>query len=374
MIRSQKTGDRRKGRFFLFLLVIIISCQMAANSASQVADLSKLAQGARPMGMAEAFTSVADDASGFMLNPAGLGRVLDPEGMLVHSDLSSVFTVMGFDMAVPLEGVGTLGLSYISQSFGDIPLSDTLDVFGRPIVSGTNLQASSQVFGVALGKKMNPKLNLGILCKAYVQSYDDTPASSLALGVGAIYRLNKFIRLSVTGMNLLSTPFEFSSNEPEEDRLLPFVTVGSALELFEKDFTLAADLRFDEEKSIYHLGTEYWFINMLAFRAGVKNDGITDDFIPSLGVGLRLGIFEVDYCLIYNPSPLTNSSVLSFSLGDARKSEMKRPEIDYIEEELYEDVLIEKDNVIEQDNTIKEDQGIINNEIGAGLQLEEVPE
>ena len=55
--------------------IFVFSISASAAYASSVADLTEIGVGARPLGMARAFTAVADDGSAIFMNPAGLNSV-----------------------------------------------------------------------------------------------------------------------------------------------------------------------------------------------------------------------------------------------------------------------------------------------------------
>jgi len=74
-------SNHTRRRFFLALVLIFF----AASSAVQ--PQVNLRIGARPLGMGEAFTAIADDANAVFWNPAGLPLLLQGEVNFMRTDL-----------------------------------------------------------------------------------------------------------------------------------------------------------------------------------------------------------------------------------------------------------------------------------------------
>src|SRR5277367_2440442 len=99
----------------LALLLLAGSAQMARAQANTSAAFLKIGVGARPIGMGNAFTGVADDINALAWNPAGLSQLTSREMGAMDAEMfaDTRYDFVGY--AQPLisgegENYGTLGL------------------------------------------------------------------------------------------------------------------------------------------------------------------------------------------------------------------------------------------------------------------------
>src|SRR5262245_62120250 len=78
---------------------------------------------ARPVGMGEAFTAVADDASAISWNPAGLARVARWQAVGMYDAAGEGLGISYAAAAVPV-GTGTAGASVTALNWGTWDLRD----------------------------------------------------------------------------------------------------------------------------------------------------------------------------------------------------------------------------------------------------------
>ena len=111
----------------LFLLALMAPPQVMgqAKVGTTGAQFLELGVSARAMGMAEAFTAVADDISAVYYNPAGLVYLYGREASFTYikmpADINYGFGAIG----MPLESIGgVLGISFYGLNSGDMIETD----------------------------------------------------------------------------------------------------------------------------------------------------------------------------------------------------------------------------------------------------------
>lgn len=79
--------------------------------------------GARAVGMGEAFTASADDASAVSWNPGGLGQIRTVSAVMMYDAMGEEISLSYAALAVPLP-VGVVGLGLTALSYGAIEVRD----------------------------------------------------------------------------------------------------------------------------------------------------------------------------------------------------------------------------------------------------------
>lgn len=265
---------------------------------SNVASVLELGMSARPLAMGGAFVGLADDGNALGFNPAGLW---DLHGLVVLSsgEVRPGFGVLG-QLGVVLPSLG-IGLQYFD--FGEAPETDehgnTVGSFGYrayTFVVGAGVRAR------ALGLQAIPVirgLGLGIKAKYHViNSLEPGSGRGLALDSSLHYTSGQPGRgdasparfgFGLVMENLVGVPFKYGSGHVEEWQR--GITVGMSAVLF-NSWTLVGDVVAG--KGI-RLGLEWSPIPMLAVRLGVRGEG---EVIWSLGLGVRYGMFALDYAVV----------------------------------------------------------------------------
>ena len=254
--------------------------------------------GARAMGMGGAFVAVADDVTALHWNPAGLAGL---QGFQFFGMRSSVYSVEGLseDAALASYGTGSVGYGVGWMRTGvqdpyyeeDLYNEDTL-LAGY----GTETPIDGLAAGITL-KRFSveaPGYEHGN-DPAFVSGGDDAYAADL----GALYRQGKW---SVGGIvrNLGEPKLQLLDSTADED-LDPVVSefrLGGSY-LFRDVMMMTAEWRSPREVPEYYenrysinLGTEVWFYDAFALRAGMNRDRIT------AGLGMRTKHVQIDVALL----------------------------------------------------------------------------
>ncbi len=302
---------------FILMIPILVGAFALSARAQGLVGLFELEEGARPAAMGGAFVGLADDGHALFYNPAGLAflRELHVNG-LFQSRFSRV-SYGTFSFAVP-----DFGAEFLFLNVGGITRRDELGV--------PEGELSYRQIGVLLGGGLalnGPPLNLdlplaaGLQLKIYRVS-TLTPGSGTAFSLTPSFlwsqeRLElgglplRTLRFGLIAPNLLSLGITYGSGYRESWG--PGLRLGASAALA-GGLTFALDF---EANGTVHVGGEWQLSGLeqlgnaeLALRLGISNTGSA--FTPSVGFGLRLADFSVDYAFVMH-STLPGTHRIEFS-------------------------------------------------------------
>jgi len=300
--------------------------------------------GARPTGLAGAFSAVADDASAAYYNVGGLGFFSSTHATIMHSNwLPGLYSGMFYDyigICHPIKNQGTIGANVIYINTGQ---TEVTDFTGTPLG-----EYSTFDFAISgnYGFKVNPQLGVGVSAK-FIYSFlvpdwvwqampelgieAGGTGVSWAFDAGVLYKPWDFLAVGASfnniGPNISYTSSSESDPLPRMLRLgvrytpvdnptvklhitpeITKVMVG----LFSNNATLADEWQ-DAWKSF---GVEAWFYDLFAARLGYFEDlsgqrgGI---LVEKDGREEHIGLFE--YLFTKNSGNFSNKVGLCFGIG-----------------------------------------------------------
>ena len=248
--------------------------------------------GARAMGMGGAFVAVADDVTALHWNPAGLAGL---PGVQVFGMRTSVYSVDGLSEDAVLTSYGTgsmgYGLGWMRTGAADLYSEDTL-LAGY----GTETPIDGLAAGITLKR-------FSVEAPGY--EYYNDPAfaaggdDAYAADLGALYRRGKW-SVGATVRNLGEPKLQLLSTTAEEDLdpIMSELRLGGTY-LFRDVMLMTVEWRAPREAPEYYenqysinLGSEVWFYDAFALRAGMNRDRIT------AGLGIRTKHVQIDVALL----------------------------------------------------------------------------
>ncbi|MEM6326001.1 MAG: PorV/PorQ family protein [Bacteroidota bacterium] len=314
-----------------------IAAPQAQTVVKYGADFLGAGVGARALGMGGAYVAHADDVTAGYCNASGLSAVQYPEGAYMHTERFGGLVAFDYGaVAWPLSGRSTLAVSFVRSGVDDI--ASTLRAF-NPETGLPNPNAEDQIeffsaadnaLYVSFARQMSETWTAGASVKAVRRGIGDfASAWGYSLDVSAQAQFGRF-RLGanlqdVTTMVQAWSVDEESFAEFEEtfqqdapvgltEIVPPVARLGAATQLPLTDdigVTLATDLDlgFDGQSANVidagglsfrpRLGGEVDYRGVVAFRAGLSDVTTSERFgtqvTPSVGVGLNVGRFDVDY-------------------------------------------------------------------------------
>lgn len=253
------------------------------------ADFLLMTTGARPDGMGQAFSAVADDINTLSFNPAGLGNIRLPEAGYGYE---SFIAGIGYDFAgaaIPMGDAGVLGLGYIDM--GTAPFNSTADP------AAATSSAMDRAFIAGWGRSFYD-LHLGFAAKYITRRLDNLSGDGFAFDLGLRYRVLPTLTLAASVLNLGP-----DIHMPDPESLPTVANLGAAWTLVEEplhSLTVAVNGALCAATNTQQLGfgAEYWYRGQFALRAGYLADSLdrtlnSDGF--SAGAGVKVSFFQLDY-------------------------------------------------------------------------------
>ena len=245
-----------KIRIIITLLALVLISSMTFCQSDFVSNVSKrgtaaasflsIGQGARATAMGSAFVAIADDQSALFWNPAGLAKI---DGVGIYFDHTNWLADVAYNYLAAsynLGGMGTVGFSFTSSSYGDMKVT-TVDA---PEGTGQIFTASDIAFSLGYALNLTDNFAIGFNPKIIYQSIWQTSAVGFAMDLGVLYRTPfDGIMLGMAIANF-GTKMQLQGN--------------STIVTYDPDLTTTGN----NGKIAASLGTDYWSLP-LNFRVGL---------------------------------------------------------------------------------------------------------
>jgi hypothetical protein len=271
-------------------ILLFTALAVLALAGTTQANFQEVELGARAMGMGGAFVAVADDATAVHWNPAGLSQLY---GFHAFGMRTNVYSVEGLaeDAAIAAYGTGAqgVGLGWMRTGATDLYHEDTLVLgYGRRTpIEGLSLGASVKRFSLA----------------APGYEYYNDPAynadgdNAFTGDVGGLYSNGNW-RVGATYRNIGEPKLKLLSTTEDPDPVVSEFRFGGSY-VFREVMLMTVEVRmprtvpeYYEDSYTLNLGTEVWFYDAFALRAGMNRDRIT------AGLGLRTKHVHIDVALL----------------------------------------------------------------------------
>ncbi len=272
------------GKIWVFCTVLLFLPFVAE------ANFIEMETGARAMGMGGAFVAVADDVTALHWNPAGLASL---DRVQLFGMRTSVYSVEGLaeDSAMAGYGNGRRGIAvgWMRTSAEDLYSEDTL-------LLGCGGRTPIDHLAVGLSVK-----RFAIDAPGYDYyndpSFDSGGDAGYAVDLGGLYRRNTW-SVGATLRNLGEPELQLIEASEASDPLYMELRLGGTY-TFREVMLMSIEWRapreapeFYDEKSSLNLGTEVWFYDAFALRAGMNRDRVT------AGLGIKSKNLRLDVALL----------------------------------------------------------------------------
>lgn len=185
----------------LIMIVAFTSLSFAgdvARKGTTGADQLLIPVGARGIATGGAFVANITGIEAIYYNPAGVAVAERSEAMFNYMSYVADINISYFAAVANLGDFGSLGLSFKTMDFGDIPIT-TVD---NPDGTGANYSPSYIVGGVTYSKIITDRVAIGVNMKVINESIIDASALGFALDFGVQYRFGNNLLLGATVMNI----------------------------------------------------------------------------------------------------------------------------------------------------------------------------
>jgi len=309
-----KNNKIRKYLLLISLFILLISLNYIFAGSSITGGITlKQTLGARPLGMGEAYISLADDINSIFFNPAGLTKISVTEisATYMNNIADTFYTFVG--AAIPINrlqtnldiGMSTLGISLFVLSGGKMevnyPDGSTETICPQTDYLGIVSYSYQLLHNLSIGG------NIKFLSSTLAQQVS---AYTFALDIGAIYNRLLFDELS-TGVVVknMGLPLKF---EKESDNLPLQGSIGLTYNLIcdkSNKFIFSIDVSKDLDTPLHlNCGTEYnykvskkeTFSLRLGYKFGYELDGLTG------GLGVQSDMYSLDYAFNLKSTLPTN--------------------------------------------------------------------
>lgn len=291
--------------FWRVLLLGMAAFSTPAFSAQQEFDAAKnsnafldIGAGARAVGMGEAFTGVSGDVTSLYWNPAGLGRLSNPQFSFMHNQWFQNTAYEYGAIGVPLGSGAALAGSLTYMNYGAL---EGFDTAGQTTGS---FSAYDMNLTLGLGVELAPGFRGGAALNLPMSVVNNESLSSMAFDLGA--------QLDIPGARGLTAGLALKNlggsvgngSQPSQIKFgLGWSQVVEGLA-----FGLDVGKHFNESAMQISAGAEYCVEQTLSLRAGYKTfseeSGLGSGLAGlTLGVGLNLGLDALGLKIDYAFSP-----------------------------------------------------------------------
>lgn len=336
------------------ILVVSLPSQ-AADEGTHVAEFLSHGVGARALGMGSAFVATANDATATYWNPAGLAKIKKNGFSTMYSDtfrtgegsfLSQGLVSYNFVNYIhQIQGIGSLGLSWIRQGIDDIPRTTFIDVDNNGMLgdfhdlNGNGIKDegehyidkptvaeyfsnSDNALLISYAREIHSLISIGGNIKLISQSIYENSGRGFGIDIGCLLSPYKGIQIGALLLDATGTQIRWdTSDRPTFTRGRRF-RCGAAYQFTFPSFGKGClDIDFETDQTdleegtdsnagvLIRTGAEYLLFDILALRCGWNGHGF------AAGTGLQLNLssitFFVDYA--FNTHTLGASQRISVS-------------------------------------------------------------
>jgi hypothetical protein len=287
-------GKFSAGKWALYLvLAVIFIAQLPGDVYGQAkvgtagAKFLDIGISARAMGMAEAYSAIANDVSAIYYNPAGLTQMFSREAMFTHIDYPAEINYEFAAIAFPVEAIsGVIGFGFYNLNSGDIPLT----TYGYPAGTGEFFAANDYALTVSYARSLTEHFSLGGTFKFVGEYYDNESARGWAADVGTLYDTGyRGFKIAMSIVN-----FGPDMKMVQQGYPLPInFKFGSSINFIESPDHLAVfaleGAHPSDNLEEYNAGLEYWYLDKFSIRVGERFNYDSEGFTAGGGLKWPLG-------------------------------------------------------------------------------------
>ncbi|MFH1283429.1 MAG: PorV/PorQ family protein [bacterium] len=265
---------------------------------TSTAQFLKMGATARVHGMGGAFVGQADDASAVILNPGGLGFIVNPEFQAMHA-LWLADTYYNYFGYVQPTVLGGFGLSV--QHYGGPKITSI-----KNGVKGDKFDNRDLAVSLAYGKSFANIFSLGFNVKHISSKLAEKSANTLASDVGLLLKLpGDFCKFGVSGENIGGGRLKYDKvSDPIPYQIRTGFGFNIELPQHYSEINILTEAIMPSDNNLYYvIGIEHWGGDIFALRFGYKFLTVDTKLEPIYnwcgGLGLNIKGILIDYS--YNP-------------------------------------------------------------------------
>jgi len=283
----------------LFILTTISSY---AEVGTTGAEFLNTCLGARPSGMGNAFSAIADDINTVCWNPAGLILLKRKEASFTYTNLGTVFDVSGagsmydgfLGYAQPLKNGDAAAFSLQYQEQGKVAYTTE----SPEVITEYNLGANYAAI-LSYARKLSSSVSWGANLKFIQTKLWRKTGQAYAVDLGGLYqspskKLTLALSLQNTGTKLKMEDVEQADSLPQNFKLgISYKILNDSPHSLILGFDIDKPTASDAKAGL-SLGTEYWNRGLIALRLGyLSKEGDVKGLTQ--GIGIRYRGYELDF-------------------------------------------------------------------------------
>ena len=318
-------------KFTIYAILLILIIAPGAMAGEYAADFMRIGVGARALAMGGAFTALADDATSFYWNPAGLAsvkkKVLHVDHVPMFDGLAQYNTV---NFSMGLNRNMSVGLSWIRHGEDDIPRYGELQGTRLERLTNPKFRSTGEpdgffgnnenaflftfsradyfdlLFNFGVNQYRIPlEFYIGISGKYILHNLDTYSGTGQGLDAGFMLRLvsdkytkgqaNSWFGIGATAFDLSRTSITWDTDSKHHDLVQTIWQTGLAASHLMPFIRTRVTLTFDKEFGFYddyRAGGEMTFFDLLSVRGGYYMEKF------SAGAGFSFRGYSIDYAFI----------------------------------------------------------------------------
>ncbi len=323
---------KRKLSAIIFLVTIItLQAQPEFTSiASKPGAFSRMGFGARGIGMGNAMSAITHGEINSYYNPA-LSSFQEGNSFQTSYSFLSLDRSLNFVNFTTKFGTGEGGRAIPGITVGVINAGvdeiDARDNQGRKFEA---LSTSENQFFLALSNRFSKKFAIGVSFKFYYYDlYEEVSASSLGFDIGAIYKFNENLSMSLM-ISDINSKYEWDTSDlygangnTTTDEFPMLRKIGLSYKFDEPNIIAAIELENSSAETNYiRVGGEYNIYENLYFRGGVDRinlNNFDEPIRPALGFSyfhqLGFGIVGFNYAFVVEPYSSSDQHIVGLNIN-----------------------------------------------------------
>ena len=178
-------------KIILLIITVLFTVSIYAGDESRKgttgADQLLVPVGAQSIATAGAFVATVRGLESIYYNPAGLDVSKRTEAMFSYMNYVADINMSYFAAGTSLGEFGSIGLSFKSFDFGDIPVTTN----ELPDGTGATYSPTFLTIGLTYSKLLTDRVSIGTNIKLVSENIGNTNASGFAIDAGVQYQFSK---------------------------------------------------------------------------------------------------------------------------------------------------------------------------------------
>lgn len=292
---------RRPLQLFVLIALMTFSLPAAASETGMINMLNLT--GARQVAMGETATLYEPDPFNLEYNPAAITGLEHGQAAFSHNEFFQNRNTNTLAIIFPAADID-FGVHLRLSSIGDIearganPSSEPLYLFDATDFAGKLFAA----------KQVSKRLQLGVSIGMLLEKIDTYRATALAMGLGAVYKLDYGLALHGSAANI-GGEFTYIDEKQSTPKIFRF---GAGYQ--RKNLNVSADyVNVKSGDGHIHVGGEYFIEQMLFIRAGYQTGYDNRDM--SAGAGFVYNNLRIDYAFVPYDNDLGTTHRFSLTIA-----------------------------------------------------------